>query len=79
MWAPSLIKKLSKVNHNPIGENSPLPVTLSVTDNTFFQGFSLQSRLSEVGLKNRVTRCVCEKVTQNVAQAIFCQNKYTYA
>jgi hypothetical protein len=26
----------------------------------------------------RVTRCVCEKVVQNVAQPVFCQNKYVH-
>jgi hypothetical protein len=29
-----------------------------------------------VKINTRVTRCVCEKVAQNVAQSIFCENYY---
>jgi hypothetical protein len=43
-------------------------------ENTFFLLKSWHSDLKTHELRSRVTRCVCKKVAQNVAQSIFRDN-----
>jgi hypothetical protein len=55
-----------KVNNLPIGEILPNLVTLLAVDKQL--GGTADA---EPQVENRVTRCVCEKIAQNVAQPVF--------
>jgi hypothetical protein len=76
-------KKWPEANSRPTCENSPNPVTLKAAQKPQRVGSNRRKpatsqqllSLTHPMVASRVTRGVCEKVAQNVAQPIFCENQ----